>query len=242
MLPLQKMRVGVGWGVVRRRSPQSPEFPTLPPPLRPPPRGRRLELGPGVGDTTSTSTLWHTQRLPWRAQGSVPAHTHTVQRRAPCYSPANALPNRWRSQWCTRTRTVACTHAHVYPPQRTSSRTHTHTHTHGRRGSIRVDPECRPPGPDASWPRPAAGCAARTHAHTGPRAPSPLGGSAPRPPGSPAPRPGRGGRCAAGAVRRGGTGRGRRPGARRRRSRRSRSPEPAGPRPSCRPGIFQPGR
>uniref|UniRef100_A0A5G2R923 Beta-arrestin-1 n=2 Tax=Sus scrofa TaxID=9823 RepID=A0A5G2R923_PIG len=92
----------------------------------------------------------------------------------------------------------AHTRTYTHPSARPHVHTHTHTHTHTRApGSIRVDPECRPPGPDASWPRPAAGCAARTHAHTGPRAPSPLGGSAPRPPGSPAPRPGRGGRCAA---------------------------------------------
>ena len=214
----------VGWGV-GRTPPQAPCFPPTPHPTRRAARSSALGLQA------------HLRRPRPRTRKGCPPPAPGVRREARLYTrtlhkdehptPARQTHlTRQRTQRCTRTRTLAFTHAHVYP---SSVRPHVHTHTRGAAPVWTLNADLRA----LTRLSPAQRLAGR-RAHT--RTPAPralparvLGSPAPR---LPAP-------AAAGAVRRGGTGRGRRPGARRRRSR---SREPAGPRPSCRPGIFQPGR
>lgn len=209
----------------RANATAGPLFPTDPPPDP----GSRLELRPGVAGAPSASTPPYTQRLPPSRPAACAGERACTHAR--CTKTSTPLQPGERTPFGS-----AHSGAHAPAPSRSYTRTYTHpacaltyTHTRGAAPVWTLNADLRA----LTRLSPAQRLAGR-RAHT--RTPAPralparvLGSPAPR---LPAP-------AAAGAVRRGGTGRGRRPGARRRRSR---SREPAGPRPSCRPGIFQPGR
>lgn len=201
-------------------------FPTDPHPQ--PSRRCSQELGLGVVRPLA-STLLPTHKG-WPGVHREHACTRTTaQRRA--HHPQRHLLTSPCIQLCTRTRTDRLPRAHTRTYTHPSVRRHVH-HTHAHAHSCthsRTKPKCRVPGLEASRrPAPAAGRAARAPADTR-TLPARLHA------------PGRGPRAVlCGAARRaagGGGGGGRESGGGGAGSR-----QPAGPRSSCRPGIFQPER